>query len=193
MLFFLEEVSDDFLIKLYFDKNQEAIDFLFERYTVFIYGIIAGLQKKYGDYIEFDELFQEGFLQFMKCIDRYDDESGCFYFFTKKSIERKLTDVINCANKYKRLNSLDSRRFNSGSESNLDYINEESDYSYYDNCLYERLVLRLDAKNKDIVDLKMMGYSYSEIACILGSNKQDVYRRVSKIKNILKDIIEKID
>ena len=40
----------------------------------------------------------------------------------------------------------------------------------------------------EIVDLKMKGYTYEEISLLLGISKQAIYRRIVKIKNMLKDI-----
>lgn len=189
----LEEISDDYLISLYFEKNQYAIDFLFERYTVFIYGIIWEIQKKEGEYMDFEDLFQEAFVVFLNCIQRYDTDNGCFYFFVRKSIRRKLNDKIQFMKKIRKVSSLDIDMYAVSRERCVDYVAEECEYSYYDNTVYEKLVNRVDVKSKEIIDLKMAGYSYNEIAEILGDNKQGVYRRVGRIKNILKDIIEKID
>ena len=56
-----DKISDDYLICLYYEKNQEAIDYLYERYTKFIFGIIKSIQNKMGIYVDFEELFQEAF------------------------------------------------------------------------------------------------------------------------------------
>ena len=189
----LEEISDDYLISLYFEKNQEAIDLLFERYKVFIYGIICEFQKRDGEYIDFEDFFQEAFLVFLNCIQKYDTDNGCFYFFVRKSITRKLEDKIRFLKKFKRAISLDASMYSVSRENCIDYVAEDCEYSYYDNFIYEKLINRIDEKSKEIVDLKLAGYSYSEIAEIMGDNKQGVYRRVGRIKNILKDIREKID
>ena len=47
--------------------------------------------------------------------------------------------------------------------------------------------------DKKIIDMKIAGYSYGEISNAIGETKQFVYRKISKLKNIIKDIIEKID
>ena len=190
---FLKEISDDWLFCLYLEGNQDAIDLLFDRYSRFIYGIITQFQKKDGEYYDFEELFQDAMVTFLGCINKYDEESGCFYFFVKKSIERKLIDKIKYIKKSKRIVSLDRYMYDDDGETNLDYICEEDSSRLIENDLYNTLVGKVDAENKEIIDLKMSGYSYQEIAGILGLSKQGVYRRVNKIKNILKDIIEKID
>ena len=189
----LGEISDDYLISLCFEKNQGAIDFLFERYTAFLYGIICELQKKEGKYVDFDELFQDAFLVFLNCIQKYDADQGCFYFFVRKSVIRRLEDKMRFMHKTSKISSLDVKMYNVSRENCIDYVAEECEYSYYDNTIYERLINRVDGKSGQIIDLKIAGYSYNEIAEIMGDNKQGVYRRVRRIKNILKDIIEKID
>ena len=136
---FLNEISDDFLVCLYHERNQIAIDLLFERYKNFIYGMIGDLQKKDGNYVDFEELFQEGFLTFLNCIERSDFDLGCFYFFVRKAVERKLADKIKALKRYGRVISLDKQFYEVGHEKFVDYIAEESDYSYYDNSLYNKL------------------------------------------------------
>ena len=188
---FLEEISDDYLVKLFFEKNQEAIDLLFDRYTKFIYGIIRDLQKKENEYLDFEDLFQECFLMFLMCIQRYDEEQGNFYFFVRKTIERKISDKLKVVKRQEKFLSLDGLV---GERSCLlDYVAEDSSNDYCSSHLYEMLMNRLDEDCGCIVDMKMMGYSYQEIAKIMKVTKQSVYRCVRKIKNILKDIIEKID
>ena len=190
---FLEEISDDYLVCLYFEKNQDAIDLLFERYTKFIYGIIRDYCKQNEGYIDFEDVFNDCFLAFLVCIERYDQDKGNFYFYVRKAVERKIIDRFEEINKNKMIVSLDSFRYDEGKETYLDFIAEENAFFEEKSDLKEELYDCLDDYDKTIVDLKIEGYSYQEIAKILKSTKQSVYRRVSKIKNILKDIIEKID
>ena len=56
---FLKEISDDLLIKLRREGNQDAIDLLLERYRKFIYGIINDFFKTQNEYHDYDEYYQE--------------------------------------------------------------------------------------------------------------------------------------
>lgn len=190
---FLEEISDDYLICLYFDKNQEAIDELYDRYTKYIYGIIVEAQRNYGEYLDFDDLFQDCFLAFLGCIERYETDRGNFYFYVRKAMERKVKDKIEMAIKSNDFISLDEPKYQDGDQTYLDCVCEWEDVYDCGDSLKEVLFRRLKEEERDIVRLKMKGYSYQEICSIINKSKQYVYRRVSKIKNILKDIIEKID
>lgn len=190
---FLEELSDDYLICLYFDKNQAAIDLLIERYTKFIYGVIRDVQNQEGEYLDFDDLFQDCFLSFLNCVERYEQEKGNFYFYVRKSVERKIQDKLIAQKKIDSCLSLDELRYDEGNLSLLDCVCENEEVYCYENGLKDVLYDKLDDCDKEIVDLKIEGYSYRKIATLLGITKQSVYRRVGKIKNILKDIIEKID
>lgn len=189
---FYEEISDDYLVCLYREKNQDAIDLLFERYRLHLIKFINGIIGKQFIRIDYDELFQDLMLVFIKCIESYDEYNGYFYCFVKSSVERKVFDYIKKYNKEKRVISLDQLKYNNGKESVLDYVAEEvDDYSFRET--YDILVENIDEVSKKIVDLKIAGYTYKEMSNIIGVNKQAIYRRVNKIKNILKDIIEKID
>lgn len=188
----LKEISDDLLVCLWREKNQDAFDLLQCRYNCFIYGIIKDCYKKCFDYIDFDDLYQDAFLVFLKCIDMYDEENGCFYFFVRKSIERCIFNFLKKRERMKRVSSLDSMFYDNGRESIVDYICEDS-LGYEFNPLYDKLVSKLGTVNKRIVDYKMQGYTYMEIGEMLHISRSGIYSRVNKIKNILKDIIEKID
>ncbi len=188
---FLNEVSDDWLLCLSREGNQDAIDLLYERYSKFLYGIINEFFKSKLVYVDYKDMFQECIIVFLGCVQKYDEDVGCFYFFVKMAVERRLIDNLAKISKVKMVASLDELIYDNGNETLLDYVAESSDGEY--NWLYEELVVRIDEESRRIVDLKMVGYAYHEIALILNTSKQSVYRRVVKIKNILKDIIEKID
>ena len=68
---FYEEISDDLLICLYREKQQEAIDLLFERYKCYLYGIINDMLKKETLYFDYDELYQDAIIVLINCIEKY--------------------------------------------------------------------------------------------------------------------------
>lgn len=188
----LLDTSDDFLICLYREGNQVAIDLLYERYSKFLYGIINEISRKERIYYDYQELFQDAIIVFINCIDKYDEEEGCFYFFVRTAVERKIKDKFKKWRKDNRVCSLDDFVYDNDKETHLDYVFEEnSDFSK--SQLIGDLNNRLNEENKKIVNMKMAGYTYQEIALMLKISKQCVYRRVTAIKNIIKDIIEKID
>ncbi len=190
---FLDEISDDWLICLYREGNQDAIDLLYKRYTVFLYGFIKNILSKDNKFYDFDELYQDLFIVFLNCLDRYDEENGCFYFFVKQATERKLFDIINKTRRQEKISSLDDIYYPGGSESIVDYIEEESNEEYYNTELYKTIKSKVSQEELKIIDLKVEGYNYQEIANKIGVNKQCVYRKVVGIKKLIKDIIEKID
>ena len=75
----------------------------------------------------------------------------------------------------------------------IDFVQEDSNLEYYETELYNMISKRLSDEDLKIVDMKVEGYSYQEISRILGMSKQGIYRKVNIIKNVIKDIIEKID
>ena len=190
---YLDEISDDLLISLYREGLQWAIDLLFERYSVFLYGFINRIFKTQNVRCEYKEVFQELFVVLINCIDRYDEESGCFYFFVKCASERRLFNLIDRLSKNKKIVSLDELCFSSGNESYLDYIEETDNRMYYETELYKKIKEELDERDIKIIDMKVEGFTYQEIADYLGVNKQLIYRKMVTIRNIVKDIIEKID
>ena len=152
---FLNEISDDLLISLYREGNQTAIDLLYERYNVFLYGFIHNILKNEDYRFEYKELFQELFIVFFNCLERYDEDSGCFYYFVKRSAERKIFDFIYRANKSRNILSLDNFYYSDGLETYVDYIEEENCETYYQTDLYKMLEENLSKEEMNIIDLKV--------------------------------------
>ena len=190
---YVSEISDDYLICLYREKNQDAIDLIFERYRKYIYKIIQNILKNEIAIYDYEGIFQDAMIILIKCLEHYDEESGCFYFFVKKSVERKVYDEIKRVRMESKILSLDNLKYDNGNVNYVDCIAEEDNDNKYFSDLYNRLINKLKKCEKEVVDLRLDGYTYVEIAKITNSNKQSVYRKIAKIKNILKDIIEKID
>ena len=182
----LRKISDDLLIGLYREGNQDAIDMLFERYKTFIYGIINDVFCNFGYYVDYEDMFQESMVVFLDCLRKYDVDNGCFYFFVRTSIERRLINKIKRIKKNMVVKSLDVECFDDGNEKIIDYVAEEDKNSVLEDLFIEKL----DGINKDIAVLKIKGFSYEDIADVLQINKQFIYRRMVKIKKVLKDIIK---
>ena len=190
----LDQVSDDLLIDLYREGNQDAIDLLYDRYTSYIYGFIKSQAQINHLCCDYNELFQDVVLTFINCVEKYDEYSGCFYYFVKCAVERRLHYLFAKIKKNNKIIPLDALAYdNNDVLSVVDYISEESNEAYYEQELYDLIVENLNEKDKKIIDMKIAGYSYGEISNAIGETKQYVYRKISKLKNIIKDIIEKID
>ena len=140
--------------------------------------------KNETEYLDYEELFQDSMIVFISCINKYDVDNGCFYFFVRKSIERKLRFITKKSKVRKSVLSLDEYMYLDGDERKIDYIAEKEN----SNNLYMEIEDKLGDFENEIVRLKMEGYTYEEMASLLGIGKQSVYRKINKIKNILKDI-----
>ena len=189
----LDEVSDDLLISLFREGNQIAIDLLYERYNVFLFGFIHQQVNINNLKCDYNELFQEMMVVFLGCIEKYDEDNGCFYYFVKKSAERRLSYLMSKMRRYNKIASLDSFVYEDGAASCVDFVAEQADYDYRDTELYKCIKEKLNVVEMKIIDMKIEGYSYDEISDFLHTSKQAVYRKISRLKNIIKDIIEKID
>lgn len=183
---FLKEISDDLLICLYREKNQDSIDLLFKRYNKFLYGMISDFFNNKSEYIDYEEMYQESMLIFLKCIESYDEENGCFYFFVRKAVERGLIYKYRKLQQYNNIKSLDELYYGDGNESYVDYVVCEDDNSFLKSEIYD-VLNEVEIK---VLDFKMEGYTYEEIGERLSLSKQAVYRVFAKIKKTLKDIIK---
>lgn len=189
----LDKVSDDLLICLYREGNQVAIDLLYERYNVFLFGFINQYAKISNIKYDYKEMFQELMVVFLNCIERYDEDSGCFYYFVKTAAERRLYQISSKLKRYGEISSLDTFMYSDGRETSVDFIAESTNKEYYETELYELICEKMTDSQIKIINMKIEGYSYEEISNELGISKQSVYRKINFLKNIIKDIIEKID
>ena len=136
----LDQVSDDLLISLCREGNQSAIDLLYERYTSYIYGFIKSQAQINHLFCDYNELFQDVVLTFINCIEKYDEYSGCFYYFVKCAVDRRLHYLLAKVKKNNKIIPLDILAYdNNDVISVVDYISEEGNETYYEQELYDMI------------------------------------------------------
>ena len=93
------KITDSELIQKINDNNEDAKDYLYQKYSLLIHKEVnrikkLGIQKG----IEYNDLLQEAMLAFSEAINKYDDETNVkFITFATLCIRRKL---INNLHKY---------------------------------------------------------------------------------------------
>ncbi len=182
-----KDIGDNELIYLIRSNNNEAKEYLIERYKKRIYGIIKDNCLRITTFnINYDDYFQDCFLVFLRCLETYDSEYN-FYNYVKRAIEKcihrrihKDTTALNYLSLEGDFNGNHSCLVDKVSDSAIIY-NEKEFYDYIDNCFND--------VDKKIIEHKLKGYSYLEISRILGLNKKYLYKRVESIKNELKPLI----
>ena len=184
------DVGDCELIYLNRCANNDAKDYLFARYKKRIYGMIKSFASKSILKIDYEDAYQDCMLIFMKCLELFDDEYN-FYNYLSMSVEKGLKRKFTKEKSHQDILS-------------LDYVNQQDDFSYLDvvkdeENLYQESQIKefiddnFNELEKQIVYYKRQGYSYLEIAGLLGISKKKMYVISNKIKTIfqkkwLKDV-----
>lgn len=195
------EYNDFELIYMAKEKNEEAIEILYDKYKPL-------LEKKAREYyslsknkgVEFSDYLQEAMIGFEEAIISFDNNSNTlFYTFVNLCVDRQLKTAFVKLNrgKHKILNeaiSLDYmykdevsisdflKEDKSNPEDLLIEIDDESE-------LYNKILKILTKNEKEVLELKLKGYDYPEIAKIINKDLKAVinfsYRIRLKVKEML--------
>lgn len=93
-------LSDNELISLIRENNQDAFEFLFDKYLPLIKSIIQKNKHIRNDY---DDMLQDATISFYYCVHMYDFRSSSFSTFLSLCIDRSLKSTIRKANAKKRI------------------------------------------------------------------------------------------
>lgn len=183
------DITDNELIYLVRNNNLEAKDYLFTRYKKRMYGMIHSFFKKACiSKVDYDDVYQDCFIVFLKCIDRFDEEYN-FYNYVNSSIYKMMIKFIQEEKSQQKVLSLDYDVLDNNK--NLIDIASDSEMLYRKSELNSFIEEHFSGIDKQIIDYRLMGYSICEIATLLNINKKILYTRFSKIKSILSRYIEK--
>lgn len=93
-------LSDNELVSLVRENNQDAFEFLFDKYLPLIKSIIQKNKHIRNDY---DDMLQDATISFYYCVQMYDFHSSSFPTFLSVCIDRSLKSTIRKANAKKRI------------------------------------------------------------------------------------------
>ena len=202
----LETKTDEQLIDMIKDGNEDALNILIDRYQKFVR---MNTNKYFLIGSDSNDVFQEGMIGLYLAIKNYSpDKETTFKTFAKMCIDRQLISALKSANrqKYNILNNAISINSeldddtsnsnemitvvkNSNAEDPLDII---LDAEYYKK-VKEDIYSQLSNKEKNVLDEYLEGKSYAEIAQKLECNTKSVDTALSRIKKKANRLHEEID
>lgn len=201
-----KEINDYELISYVRDNNEEANNMIYEKYKPLIEKNARKLLK-YCNYsgLEFNDLVQEGMLGLSKAIESFsDDKEASFYTYAKTCIERKqLTAVIGSQRqKHKLLNESVSFETYDEDKDEIRTVsallidnshNPENVMFDYEstNDLLKKVEDVLTNFELQVFELKISGFSYTEISDILDKDKKQIDNAIQRIKQKIRDKISK--
>ena len=200
------QASDEELIVLYRDGEEDAASFLMNKYKNLV-------RKKAGSmYIlgaDRDDLIQEGMIGLFKAIRDYDmGRDVNFYTFADLCVSRQMYTAVQASNRQKHLPlntyiSFYSQSLNS-EEGNEEYVlvnalpsdkekNPEEMVIEQENMeqIESAILKELSEFEKQVFELHLTGMTYTEIAKVLGRDEKStdnaLQRMKTKIKKLLKE------
>ncbi len=196
------EYSDNRLIDLVSENDEDARDYLYEKYK-YIVDIVITKYKKSAYYlsIDMDELRQEALVGFSDALVSFNqDSNSSLSTFITLCIERRLNNYIRQNDTYKmkmlrEMKSLDMQVYEEATLGEL-LGDNSSDPSRTiedkENC--ERLIKSitevLTSSELEVYELLINDYSYESIAKITGKTQKAVYNTIGRIRQKIKDIIK---
>lgn len=164
------------------NKNKikiQATDEFIEKYIPFIISCISKFTGRYVS-VENDDEYSIGMLAFLEAIDKYNDEKGDFFAFSKLVIESRLKNFFEKENKNNKNKSIEGYK-----EKGIDLLGNIEDNNR--NSSSEFIAIEIDKLKKDIGEF---GFSIEELVDKSPNHKDtrekaiDISEKSSKEKEI---------
>ncbi len=197
------EYNDYELVALAKEQNEDAIAILYKKYEP----IISNYAHKYvkllqGNTTELSDLIQEGMIALETAINSFDErDNTLFYTFATVCIDRRIMTYIKTLNRPKHRilneaisydalqekgNNILNRIYNEHDNPEKGIISEE-----IETALYNQIIKHISEFEKEVLDLRLTGLTYKEIATKLNKNPKIIDNALFRIKNKIKPIISK--
>ena len=196
----LEEYPDEELIDMYRAGDEQAIEYIFERYKYIVRKKAKAVFLAGGDS---DDLIQEGMIGLYKAIRDYrEDHNSSFASFAELCITRQILSAINASRRQKHqpLNSYISlyRTPESGDRELLELIEqpggdpEERFISRETAAALRRVInTRLTPLERRVTELFLQGMTYRQIAEAVPCPIKSVDNALSRVKRKLGEGMER--
>lgn len=183
-----KNVNDYEVMYMIRENDDTAVDIMYEKYKPVIMQLAAKYYAKVKNCgVEYDDLVQEGMIALNRAIMSYKDDCGAMiYTYILVCLERHL--ITYCRN----LQSMKHYHLNNSvaydiSYSYVDY--KDPDYFMNDILLHEQFTKYkndFEFLDANIFELRINGFSYKEICCLLEISYKYLESRLSRIRNVLK-------
>ena len=180
-----ENLSDNQLITLFNGGNDEAFSAILKRYSGMVLSRASSYVHKY-DFLESDDLYQEGMIAVYFAVKAYDFESAAFSTFARLCVDRAIISLVRKALSKKSvppqmLVELDDAADGIALGPEQICLSKEKLSEFY-----EKLRRVLSNKEYDVLKAHILGLSYSQIAKKLNITEKSVDNALCRIKQKLK-------
>ena len=197
----MEERSDEELIRLLRNGNSEVTDYLMDKYKNLVRSKANALFLMGG---EQDDLIQEGMIGLFKAIRDYDfGRDAMFKTFAELCISRQIYTAVQASSRKKHMplnnyTSIYADEDKSGDKREGAALSEglpapeisDPEQMMIDKenvkHIYEVIDEELSPFEKQVLELKMTGMDYVEIAKVLGRDTKSTDNALNRVKNKLR-------
>lgn len=197
-----KDYNDNEILSYINEANEEAIELIYEKYKPLINKIATNLYKKYckNTGLDISDLTQEGMIGLNSAINHYkENKDVLFYTYAKTCIERKIISSVIAANrqKHKVLNDSISFEIELDNNINLEAFFGDTEYNpenivisrEENDELLSKIENVLTNVELQVLQLKLDGFEYKEIASIIDKDVKAVDNAVQRIRQKIKKII----
>ncbi len=197
-----KDYNDNELLMYMCEGNEDASDILYKKYEPIINNLALKISRNhlYAG-IDYNDLRQEGFLALYNAVNKYmDKQNVCFYTFATTCIERKMISLANRvhSNKHKALNdalsydiesedSYKTEGWFADNRSNPELIITEN---IYNKNLMNIISENLNEYEMNVINLRLRGLSYKEIATNLGKSDKSIDNTLQRLRKKLKKLFK---
>ena len=191
------ELSDEEIVRLAQDGDQDATEYILKKYSPLVKKSIRTLYLIGADT---EDLSQEGMIGLFKAVRNYESgENASFYTFAKLCIDRQIYSAIKASNRKKHspLNSYISfytkgneeaeliDNLEAGSSSNPEHVILDQENT---SRIEELLEVHLSKMEKEILPLYLEGMPYIEIAARIGKKTKSIDNAIQRIREKVKKL-----
>ena len=181
-------LTDEELAILAGERDDQAFDELYYRYAKTVRHMCRNLFLIGG---EPEDLLQEGYAGLFKAVQTFDKEKGNFMNFARLCISKKIANKIDNSNAKKNEALSTAVSIESLVET------QSTDLSPLESLVgkegYEELLESIEGvlskKEKEVFDLYLKGYSYTEIAKELNITPKQTDNAINRFKNKIKKFL----
>ena len=197
-----KDYNDNEILSYINESNEEAIELIYEKYKPLINKIATNLFKKYckNTGLDISDLTQEGMIGLNSAINRYkENKDVLFYTYAKTCIERRIISSVIAANRQKHKVLNDSISFEIDLDNNINLGSFFGDTEYNpenivisreeNDELLNKIENVLTNVELQVLQLKLDGFEYKEIASIIDKDVKAVDNAVQRIRQKIKKII----
>lgn len=200
-----EGICDEELIDRYRDGENDIVDYLINKYKNLVRLRARDMFLLGGDN---DDLIQEGMIGLFKAVQEYDSgRDANFQTFAQLCVSRQMYTAIQAAKRLKHLplNTCISIYKEGGEDEEavniLEYLpasqlsHRSPEEVLIDQETEQRLMAALEAElsefERQVLELRMIGIGYAEIARILGKEEKSTDNAIQRIKAKMKKVLHR--